>query len=744
MAKTAAPALPALAILEKPFSELLGERYLAYALSTITSRSLPDVRDGLKPVHRRLLYAMHGLKLEPHLPPRKSARVVGDVIGRYHPHGDVAVYEALVRLAQDFSVRYPLVDGQGNFGNIDGDNAAAMRYTEARLTDVARALLEGLHDNAVDFRNTYDGDGEEPVVLPAAFPNLLANGAAGIAVGMATSIPPHNISEICDALRHVIARPNAGFEKLLQLMPGPDFPTGGVIVEDSASLLETYRTGRGSIRMRARWEVEEQARSTWQVVITEIPYQVPKSRLIEKIAELIAARKVPLLDDIRDESAEDLRIVLIPKSRNVEPKVLMESLFRASELETKFSVNLNVLDAQGVPRVMDLRELLQAFIDHRHAVLIRRSNHRLGQIAARLEILGGYLIAYLNLDKVIKIIRENDEPKPILMKTFKLTDVQAEAILNMRLRALRRLEEMEIKGEEKGLKAEQSQLKKLLGDEKLRLEYIDNEIAGIKERFGKKAGDKRRSSFASAPVVEDAALEAMVEKEPITILLSEKGWVRAMRGHGMDLSAQTYKEGDGAGFALEAQTTDKILLFASNGRFYALAADKLPRGRGYGEPLRLMIDLEGEDNIVSLFVYKDSDKYLVASTDGYGFILKAGDVLAQTRAGKQALTLKAPGKAVACAPVSGDHAAIIGTNGKLLLFPLQEIPEMSKGRGVILQKYKDGSLSDVATFTLKEGLICVNNGRQASISDIRDCMGSRAQAGQKAPKGFPRSNKFRT
>jgi topoisomerase-4 subunit A len=742
MKKTAALPVPANDVIEKPFAELLGERYLSYALSTIMARSLPDVRDGLKPVHRRLMHAMNELNLEPNLPPKKSARVVGDVIGKYHPHGDTAVYDTLVRLAQDFSVRYPLIDGQGNFGNIDGDNAAAMRYTEARLTDVARAMLEGLSENAVDFRATYDGDGSEPVVLPAAFPNLLANGATGIAVGMATSIPPHNISEICDALRHLISAPNATFDKLLQLMPGPDFPTGGVIVESAESIKEAYRSGRGSVRMRARWEVEEQARGTWQIVVTEIPYLVPKSRLIEKLAELINARKVPLLDDVRDESAEDIRIVLVPKSKNVDPAVLMESLFRASDMETRFSLNLNVLDKNNAPRVMNLRELLQAYLDHRHEVLVRRSTFRLQQIEQRLEVLGGYLIAFLNLDKVIKIIRTHDEPKPELIKAFKLTEVQAEAILNMRLRALRKLEEMEIRGEEKKLSTEKAALKKLLGNEKLRWERIDEEIAGIKERFGKKAGDKRRTRFDKAPELPDVPIEAMIEREPITLVLSSKGWIRAMKGHGLDASAFSYKEGDEASFVLEGETTDKFLLFASNGRFYTLGGDKLPGGRGAGEPLRLMVDLPNEASIVAVMVYAPDQKMLVASADGHGFIVNSNEVLAQTKNGKQVLNVGDKSQAVVVAPVSGTHAAIIGTNRKMLVFPLNEIPEMARGKGVILQKYKDGGLADATTFTLKEGLTCVNNGRNYVFNELRDWVGTRAQAGRLPPQGFPRSGRF--
>ncbi len=730
-------------IVEKPFADLLGERYLAYALSTITARSLPDVRDGLKPVHRRLLYAMSELRLAPNLPPKKSARVVGDVIGKFHPHGDTAVYDALVRLAQDFSVRYPLIAGQGNFGNIDGDNAAAMRYTEARLTEVARALLDGLEENAVDFRPTYDGGGMEPLVLPAAFPNLLANGASGIAVGMATSIPPHNAGEICDALLHLVKTPQATFDKLLSFMPGPDFPTGGVIVEDRASIKDAYATGRGSLRLRARWREEHLKQGQYQIVITEIPYQVPKSRLIEKIAELITARKLPLLDDVRDESAEDIRLVLVPKSRNVDAGTLMESLFRLTDLETRFAVNLNALDGKGVPRVMNLREMLQAFLDHRHAVLLRRSKYRLAQIEARLEVLAGLLIAYLNLDRLIRIIRTEDEPRPVIMKTFRLSEAQAEAILNMRLRSLRKLEEMEIKGEEKKLASERGQLKKLLADEKRRWEKISGEIAGIKERFGKKAGDARRTGFAEAPVLEDVPVDAMVERESITVLLSEKGWIRAMRGHGLDTAAITLKEGDRPALNLEAETTDKILLFASNGKFYTLPADRIPRGRGFGEPVRLMIDLPQEADVVHLGVFKPGQSYIVGSSDGRGFIVKSDAVLAQTKSGKQVLNLEPPARAGACVVLAGDTIAVIGTNRKFLAFPAREAPEMTRGRGVILQKYRDGGLSDITSFNRKDGLSWESGGRTRAGVDVKNWIGARAQAGKLPPEGFPRNNRFK-
>ncbi|MBI3420318.1 MAG: DNA topoisomerase IV subunit A, partial [Proteobacteria bacterium] len=591
---------------------------------------------------------------------------------------------------------------------------------------------------------TYDGGGNEPTVLPAAFPNLLANGASGIAVGMATSIPPHNISEICDALLHLIHFPQSTFDKLLGFMPGPDFPTGGIIVEEAAAIKEAYRSGRGSLRLRARWEAEKLGQGMFQIIVTEIPYQVQKSRLIEKIAELINARKLPLLDDVRDESTEDIRLVLVPKSRNVEPEMLMESLFRLCDLETRFSVNLNVLDGKGIPRVMNLRELLQAFLDHRHDVLLRRSKYRLAQIENRLEVLAGFLVAYLNLDKLIKIIRTEDEPKPVIMKTFRLTDVQAEAILNMRLRSLRKLEEMEIKGEEKRLSEERGGLKKLLSNEALRWKKIGDEIAVIKEKFGKKAGDTRRTGFASAPAVAEVSVDAMVEREPITVLLSDKGWIRAMRGHGLDPSSISVKEGDEHALALEAETTDKILIFAGNGKFYTLGGDKIPRGRGFGEPLRLMVDLPQEAQAVYMGVYKPGQKFITASSDGRGFVVKADDVLAQTKSGKQVLNVGAPEHAVTCAVLAGDHAAVIGDNRKLVIFKAAEIPEMTRGRGVILQKYKDGGLSDVTSFNLKDGLVCRNKGREYRFDDIKDWIGARAQAGRLAPKGFPSSNKFKS
>jgi topoisomerase-4 subunit A len=730
-------------IRDTPLTEALGQRYLSYALSTIMARSLPDVRDGLKPVHRRLLYAMHELKLDPDQGFKKCARIVGDVMGKYHPHGNLAIYDALVRLAQDFAVRYPMVDGQGNFGNIDGDNPAAERYTEARLTEAAQAMLAGLDEDAVDFRPTYDGEGREPVVMPAALPNLLANGAAGIAVGMATSIPPHNVGEICAALQHLIKFPNATIAKLVELMPGPDFPTGGVLVESRQAVIDAYATGRGGFRLRAKWEIERQKGGTYQIVVTEIPYQVAKSKLIEKIAELLQEKKLAMLADIRDESAADVRIVLEPKSRNVDPAVLMESLFRQTDLETRFPLNMNVLDADGTPRVMNLREALRAFLDHRHLVLQRRTKHRLEKIAHRLEVLDGYLIAYLNLDAVIRIIRNEDEPKPVLMKRFRLTDVQAEAILNMRLRSLRRLEEMEIKGEHKKLSDEQKDLRGLMKDEDRRWKAIGEEIADINRRFGgKTALGRRRTEIGEPPSEVVIPLEAMVEREPVTVVCSAKGWIRAMKGHLSDWSSIAYKEGDSERFVFHAETTDKLVIFGTNGRFYMVGVDKLPGGRGHGEPLRLMIELGNDQDIVNVLVRKPGRKLLVAASDGRGFVVPEDEVLAQTRAGKQVLNVTPPVEAKVCAPVEGDTVAVIGDNRKLLLFPLHQLPEMARGRGVTLQKYKQGGLSDAKVFALAEGLTWKLGDKVRTETDLKDWIGERAQAGRLPPRGFPAGNRF--
>ncbi|MDD3182786.1 MAG: DNA topoisomerase IV subunit A [Alphaproteobacteria bacterium] len=730
-------------ILDTKLADALGQRYLSYALSTIMSRSLPDARDGMKPVHRRLLFAMMELKLAPNLPPKKSARVVGDVIGKYHPHGDSSVYEALVRLAQDFNQRYPLIEGQGNFGNIDGDSAAAMRYTEARLTEVARLLLDGIDEDAVDFRATYDGSSHEPVVLPAAFPNLLANGSSGIAVGMATSIPPHNVSELCDAMRYLIKTPNASIDKLVDFVVGPDFPTGGTMIESRESIVESYRTGRGSFRLRAKWEKEDLKSATWQIIVTEIPYQVQKSRLIEKIAELLTNRKLPLLDDIRDESADDVRLVLVPKSRNVDPSILMESLFRLTDLEVKVSLNLNLLDKDGVPQVMDLRGAMKSYLDHRHEVLIRRSKFKLAKIEERLDVLAGYLIAYLNLDEVIRIIRTEDEPKPVLIKTFALNDTQAEAILNMRLRSLRKLEEMELKREQKDLSGKQAELKKLLKDEDLRWQHIDTELVELKKTFGKntKLG-ARRTVLADAPALADISFEVPIERENITIVLSEKGWVRSMKGHGLTTESIKYKEGDEERFVFEAETPDKILLVGSNGRFYTLCGDKLPSGRGFGEPVRLMVDLPQDAEIIGMIKYEPSTKYIIASSDGRGFIVKSEDVLAQTKNGKQILNVGGKIKAKNFAVLEGDHIAVIGTNRKLLIFPAEQLPEMTRGKGVIIQKYKDGELSDIKSFNLAEGLTWASGDRTRTETDMRMWLGDRAQSGRLPPNGFARSNTF--
>ena len=727
-----------------PLAEALSERYLAYAMSTITSRSLPDVRDGLKPVHRRLMHAMRELKLNPDAGFKKCARIVGDVMGKYHPHGDQAIYDAMVRLAQEFAVRYPLVDGQGNFGNVDGDNAAAMRYTEARLTEVAQALLRGIDEDAVDFRPTYDGEGEEPVVLPAAFPNLLANGASGIAVGMATNIPPHNAHELCDALMHLIKFPNAGMEKLVELVPGPDFPTGGVLCESKETILDAYSTGKGGFRVRAKWEVEKLKGGTWQIVVTEIPYQVQKSKLIERIAELIANKKIAILTDIRDESAEDVRIVLEPRSRNVEPDMLMESLFRQTDLENRISLNMNVLADRGrVPRVMNLKEVLKAFLDHRQDVLIRRSEYRKSQIERRLEILEGYLICYLNLDEVIRIIRFEDHPKQELIKTFELTEVQADAILNMRLRSLRRLEEMEIKKEHEQLTEELNGLIELLADEDLRWKKISSELSETKKQFGKNTElGARRTELGEAPSAVVVPLEAMIDKEPITVVCSEKGWVRAMKGHMADFGDIKYKEGDGPRWAIHAQTTDKILFLSTDGRFYTVGADKLPGGRGHGEPLRLMVDLPNEHDLVSLFVHDPERKILVVASDGRGFVTAEKDVVAQTRNGKQVLNVSGDVQAKICYPVVGDMVAVVGENRKMLVFPISEIPEMGRGRGVILQKYKDGGISDLKIFSSEEGLTWKSGDRVRTVTDLTGLAGKRAQAGKMPPPGFPRNNRF--
>ena len=727
--------------------DALEERYLAYALSTIMHRALPDVRDGLKPVHRRLLHVMRLLRLDPSAAFKKSAKIVGDVMGGYHPHGDQSIYDALVRLAQDFSSRYPLVDGQGNFGNIDGDGAAAYRYTEARMTEVAGLLLDGLDEETVDFRANYDGSVQEPVVLPGAFPNLLANGATGIAVGMATSIPPHNAAELCDAALHLIKTPNAGVEKLTQFVVGPDFPTGGIVIDSRESIIEAYKTGRGAFRVRARWSQEELGRGGWQIVVTEIPYMVQKSKLIERVAELMSDKKLPLIGDIRDESAEDIRIVIEPKTRNIDATLLMEQLFRNTEFESRIPLNMNVLSGGKVPKVMSLRDVLREWLDHRKEVLVRRTNFRLGEIARRLEILGGYLIAYLNLDEVIRIIREEDEPKPALMQRFDLTDTQAEAILNMRLRALRRLEEMEIRRENDSLIKEQKGLKGLLKSEDEQWETISGEIKGIKEKFSKKTAlGKRRTDFAEAPDVDADLEEMMTEKEPVTIVCSEKGWIRSMKGHLEDASGLTYKDGDRGKFVVNAMTTDKIMLFSSSGKFFTLEVSRLPGGRGHGEPVRLMADVDAADTVVSLFVHQPGTRRLLASTEGDGFVVAEDECVANTRKGKQVLNVKAPVEAQSCVvvPPDADHVATVGENRKLLIFKLAEVPDMARGKGVRLQKFKDGGLSDVQCFKLKSGLIWIDSsGREFVSTDLGEWIGERAQAGRLPPKGFPRNNRFR-
>ena len=724
---------------ETEFSSALSERYLAYALSTITSRSLPDVRDGLKPVHRRLLFAMRQLKLDPDQGFKKSARVVGDVMGKFHPHGDAAIYDAMVRLAQDFAMRYQLVDGQGNFGNIDGDNAAAMRYTEARMTDVARLLLDGIDEDAIDFRPTYDGESEEPVLLPAGFPNLLANGAQGIAVGMATAIPPHNVIELADAALHLVKYPNASVDTLLNYVKGPDLPTGGVLVEPADQIRQAYTTGRGGFRLRARWEVEKLKGGGWQIVVSEIPYQIQKSRLIEKMAEMLQARKLPVLADIRDESAEDIRIVLEPKSRRLDPEAVMESLFKLTELESRISLNLNVLDSSGRPSVLSLKDALKEWLAHRREVLVRRSRHRLGKIQRRLEILDGYLIVFLNLDEVIAIIRESDHPRDELMARFSLTELQANAILDMRLRSLRRLEEDGLRAERDALQSEQESLNSLLGDEAQQWQTISGQIKQMRSDFVKT--DRRRTTLADAPTVDFDVTEMLIEKEPITVICSEKGWVRAMKGH-LDLKTDfKFKDGDGPRFCLHAETTDKLLIFAENGRFYTLGCDKLPKGRGFGEPLSLMLDIPAEVALVNI-LKAVSGKLLVASDKGHGLVVDMDSAMAQTRGGKQVLNLPSGARAVACCPADGDHVAVVGQNRRLLVFPLTEVPEMSRGKGVILQRYKDGLLADVKVFTLDAGLSWQMGERTRTETDLLAWQGRRGSAGRMPPTGFPRPARF--
>ena len=732
-------------IINEPMNEALSRRYLAYALSTITSRALPDVRDGLKPVQRRILYAMRELKLNPEGAYRKCAKIVGEVMGNYHPHGDSAIYDTLVRLAQDFSVRYPLVDGQGNFGNIDGDNPAAMRYTESRMTEAARLLLEGLDENAVDFRATYDELGEEPVVLPAGYPNMLANGASGIAVGMATSIPPHNAAEVIDAALLLIDNPQAPVSELLGVMPGPDFPTGGVIVESRSAIEEAYETGRGSFRMRARWHVEDLGRGTWQVVVSEIPFQVQKGKLIEKLAELLEQKKISLLADVRDESAEDIRLILEPRAKTVEPDVMMESLFKSCDLETRFSLNMNVLN-DGVPQVMGLREVLRAYLDHRREVALRRARHRLDKIEKRLHVLDGYIVAFLNIDEVIRIIREEDEPKAVMIERFAITDIQAEAILNLRLRALRKLEEMELKREHESLSQERDRILALLDSEELQWGRVGDELRAARDVFDPSTDlGRRRAGFGDAPDIDlDAALEASTPKEPYTALLSEKGWIRALKGHGLDAAAAKFKEGDSLFASVEVWSTDKLILMASDGRAFTLGADKLPGGRGHGEPIRLSIELEDNVEIAAMFKLDETRKRIVCSDAGYGFVVDESELVSTRKAGKSVVTVPEGAKLVVCERALGDRVAVVGTNRKLLIFEREELPEMTRGKGVKLQNFRGGDkLKDAMIFDSEDGLMVVEpSGRLRGFPDWEDWVGKRAQAGKPVPRGFPRSGRL--
>ncbi|AXA42237.1 DNA topoisomerase IV subunit A [Rhizobium leguminosarum] len=725
----------------------LEQRYLAYALSTIMHRALPDVRDGLKPVHRRIVYAMNEMGLRPNSAFRKCAKIVGEVMGNYHPHGDQSIYDALARLAQDFSQRYTLVNGQGNFGNIDGDSPAAMRYTESKMTAVSELLLEGIDQDAVDFRDTYDESNSEPVVLPGAFPNLLANGSSGIAVGMATSIPSHNAHELCDAALHLIKHPDATVEKLVEFIPGPDFPTGGIIIDSRDSIIESYRTGRGGFRVRAKWQTEDLGRGGYQIVITEIPFQVQKSRLIEKIAELLIARKLPLLEDIRDESAEDIRVVLVPKTRSVDPTILMESMFKLTELESRFPLNMNVLSMGRIPRVMALNEVLREWLDHRREVLQRRSRFRLAAIDRRLEILSGLLVAYLNIDEVIRIIREEDEPKPVMMARWDLTDNQVEAILNMRLRALRKLEEFEIRKEFDELTKEKGEIESLLSSDDKQWQTVAWEIGEVKKKFAKATEvGRRRTQFADAPETDEEAIQqAMIEKEPITVVISEKGWIRALKGHIADTATLTFKEGDGLKIAFPAQTTDKILIVTTGGKAFTLGGDKLPGGRGHGEPLRIIVDMDNDQAVLTAFVHDPSRKQLIVSTAGNGFVVPEAELVANTRKGKQIMNVGLPEETQLLVPVSGDHVAVVGENRKLLVFPLAQVPEMSRGKGVRLQRYKDGGISDVRCFAISDGLVWEDSAGRTftkNKDELAEWLADRATAGRTVPKGFPRSGKF--
>jgi topoisomerase-4 subunit A len=720
--------------------DALEERYLAYALTTIMDRALPDVKDGLKPVHRRLLYAMRQLNLSPNSSFKKSARIVGEVMGRFHPHGDQAIYDTLVRLAQDFSVRWPLINGQGNFGNIDGDNAAAMRYTESKLTSISELLLSGIDEECVEFRLTYDEVDKEPVVLPANFPNLLANGSSGIAVGMATSIPPHNVEEICNASLHLIKHRNSHFDKLIDFIPGPDFPTGGEIYESRESILNIYKTGKGNIRIRAKWEIEKEKRGVWKIVVTEIPYQVNKGKLIEKIAQLIIDKKLPILDDVRDESDENIRLILVPRNRDVNPEQLMEALFNLSDLETRFSINLNAIN-NNIPKVHNLRELLLAWLDHRRDVLIKRSQFRLNQIKDRMELLSGYLIVYINLDEVIKIIREEDEPKNKLIKKYDLTENQANSILNMRLRSLRKLEEIKIKEEFDSLKVEKSTLNKLLKSDNLQWKDVSSEIKEIKRDFSKKTElGKRRTKINYDTEIIDVDLNFSEPPEPITVILSQEGWIKTLKGVDHNISEIKFKDGDELLFVQETMSDNKIMLFASNGKFYTLETNSLPSGRGYGDPLNLLIDLHDGDKIISLYSFKQKDELIIASKNGYGFIVSFDDLISNRKGGKQILNLSNDDIAMSSAKLEGTHIAVIGENKKMVIFEKEELPRMTRGKGVKLQKYKEGNLKSVFSFSYEKGLNIIDkNGRSRHFDDIENWLGKRGQAGKKAPKGFPRN-----
>ena len=720
--------------------DALEERYLAYALTTIMDRALPDVKDGLKPVHRRLLFAMRQLNLSPNSSFKKSARIVGEVMGRFHPHGDQAIYDTLVRLAQDFSVRWPLINGQGNFGNIDGDNAAAMRYTESKLTTISELLLSGIDEECVDFRLTYDEVDKEPIVLPANFPNLLANGSSGIAVGMATSIPPHNVEEICNASLHLIKHRNMQFDKLIDFIPGPDFPTGGEIFESKDSILNIYKTGKGNIRIRAKWEIEKEKRGVWKIVVNEIPYQVNKGKLIEKIAQLIIDKKIPILDDIRDESDESIRLILVPRNRDVDPDQLMEALFSLSDLETRFSVNLNAIN-NNIPKVHNLRDLLLAWIDHRRDVLVRRSSFKLNQIKSRMEILSGYLIVYVNLDEVIKIIREEDEPKIKLKKKFDLNENQTNSILNMRLRSLRKLEELKIKEEYDSLKIEKSILGKLIKSEDIQWKEVSKEIKEIKKDFSKKTDlGKRRTKINYNAEILDIDLNFSEPAEPITVVLSKEGWIKTLKGLDHDVAEIKFKDGDDLLFIHETMSDEKLLIFSSNGKFYTIDASQLPSGRGYGDPLKLLIDLQDDDKIISLYSFSQAGELVIASKFGYGFIVSFEDLISNRKAGKQILNLSSDDEAISSDYLKGTNIAVIGENKKMLLFNQKELPRMSKGKGVRLQKYKEGNLKSIISFNYSEGLNIVdNNGRNRNFDDIENWLGKRGQAGKKVPKGFPRN-----